>query len=75
LAAVSAAARRGDGPACRQLAARARALGKESDRNRRCLVAAGAARALSSAFAQLVDRRPPAALTAAGALEEILAAL
>jgi len=72
---VSAAARRGDGPACRQLAARARALGKESDRNRRCLVAAGAARALSSAFAQLVDRRPPAALTAAGALEEILAAL
>jgi len=63
------------GSACRQLAARARALGKESDRNRRCLVAAGAARALSSAFAQLVDRRPPAALTAAGALEEILAAL
>ena len=75
LAAVSAAARRGDGPACRQLAARARALGKESDRNRRCLVAGGAARALSSAFVQLVDRPATAALTAAGALEEILAAL
>ncbi|KAG2653876.1 U-box domain-containing protein 21-like [Panicum virgatum] len=75
LAAVSAAARRGDGPACRQLAARARALGKESDRNRRCLVAGAAARALSSAFAQLVDRRAWAALTATGALEEILAAL
>ncbi|WVZ73751.1 hypothetical protein U9M48_022028 [Paspalum notatum var. saurae] len=76
LAAVSAAARRGDGPACRQLAARARALGKESDRNRRCLAAAGAARALSSAFAQLVDFRT--ALTASGASateEEILAAL
>ncbi|RLN07995.1 U-box domain-containing protein 21-like [Panicum miliaceum] len=75
LVAVSAAARRGDGPACRQLPARARALGKESDRNRRCLVAGGAARALSSAFVQLVDRRALAALTATGALEEILAAL
>jgi len=63
------------GSACRQLAARARAQGKESDRNRRCLVAGGAARALSSAFVQLVDRPATAALTAAGALEEILAAL
>ncbi|CAO2047571.1 unnamed protein product [Urochloa humidicola] len=75
LAAVSAAARRGDGPACRQLVAKARALGKESDRNRRCLAAAGAARALSSAFGQLVDRPAPTALTATRALEEILAAL
>ncbi|RLM79446.1 U-box domain-containing protein 21-like [Panicum miliaceum] len=75
LAAVSAAARRGDGLACRQLAARARALGKESERNRRCLVAGGAAWALSSAFVQLVDRRAVTALTATGALEEILAAL
>ncbi|PAN08081.1 hypothetical protein PAHAL_1G385900 [Panicum hallii] len=75
LAAVSAAARRGDGQACRQLAARARALGKESERNRRCLVAGGAARALSSAFVQLVDRRAVTALTTTGALEEILAAL
>ncbi|PUZ77519.1 hypothetical protein GQ55_1G378400 [Panicum hallii var. hallii] len=75
LAAVSAVTRRGDGPACRQLAARARALGKESERNRRCLVAGGAARALSSAFVQLVDRRAVTALTATGALEEILAAL
>ncbi|KAJ1280954.1 hypothetical protein BS78_04G271600 [Paspalum vaginatum] len=73
LAAVSAAARRGDGPECRQLAARARALGKESDRNRRCLAAAGAARALSLALSQLVDRT---ALTQPGAPEEeILAAL
>ncbi|CAN6246182.1 unnamed protein product [Urochloa humidicola] len=72
LAAVSAAARRGDGPACRQLVARARALGKESDRNRRCLAAAGAARALSSAFVQLVDQP---SLAATGALEEIMAAL
>ncbi|CAL4885279.1 unnamed protein product [Urochloa decumbens] len=75
LAAVPAAARRGDGSACRQLAARARALGKESERNRRCLAAAGAARALSSAFGQHVDRLALTALTATGALEEILAAL
>ncbi|CAD6249564.1 unnamed protein product [Miscanthus lutarioriparius] len=77
LAAVSAAARRGDAPACRQLAARARALGKESDRNRRCLAAGGAARALSSAFSQLVDQPSLASsLTAScGALDEILAAL
>jgi hypothetical protein len=52
--------------------ARARALGKESERNRRCLAAAGATRSLSEAFSQLVDRP---ALTATGALEEILAAL
>ncbi|TKW41487.1 hypothetical protein SEVIR_1G319600v4 [Setaria viridis] len=72
LAAVNVAAGRGDGLACRQLAARARAVGKESERNRRCLAAAGAARALSSAFSQLVDRP---ALTTTGALEEVLAAL
>ncbi|KAF8729518.1 hypothetical protein HU200_017457 [Digitaria exilis] len=76
LAAVvsSAAATRGDAAACRKMAAKARALGKESERNRRCLVAAGAARALSSAFSHLaaVDRTATA-LTAA--MEEILAAL
>ncbi|KAL6912164.1 hypothetical protein ACP4OV_000969 [Aristida adscensionis] len=79
LAAALDAAARGDGPACRRLAARARALGKESERNRRCLAAAGAARELSSAFGQLVDRRPgaaaAAALSSSGELEEILAAL
>jgi hypothetical protein len=77
LAAVSAAARRRDAPACCQLAARARALGKESDRNRRCLAAAGAARALSSAFSQHVDHPALASslTTSGGALDEILAAL
>ncbi|KAK3155221.1 hypothetical protein QOZ80_2BG0200460 [Eleusine coracana subsp. coracana] len=73
LAAVVDAADRGDGPTCRRLAAKARALGKESERNRRCLASAGAAQTLASAFSQL-------ALTASssgggGALEEILAAL
>jgi hypothetical protein len=63
--------------ACGQLAARARALGKESEGNRRCLAAAGVARALSSAFAELVDQSTAlTVLTASrGALAEILAAL
>uniref|UniRef100_A0ACD5YRI1 Uncharacterized protein n=1 Tax=Avena sativa TaxID=4498 RepID=A0ACD5YRI1_AVESA len=71
LGAVSAAARRGDGPRCRELVARARALGKESERNRRCFTSAGAARALSSAFCHLASER----VVPATALEEILAAL
>ncbi|XP_062220232.1 U-box domain-containing protein 20-like [Phragmites australis] len=75
LAAVSAAARRGDGLACQQPAARARALAKESERNRRCFSAAGAARALSSAFSHLVEQPAGTALTTSGALEEILTSL
>ncbi|KAK3132091.1 hypothetical protein QOZ80_6AG0515620 [Eleusine coracana subsp. coracana] len=66
---VSRAARRGDSAACGAAAARARALGKESERNRRCLAAAGAARALAAAFARLAGEGHA---TASG---EILAAL
>ncbi|KAK3128861.1 hypothetical protein QOZ80_6BG0467360 [Eleusine coracana subsp. coracana] len=64
---VSRAARRGDAAACGAAAARTRALGKESDRNRRCLAAAGAARALAAALARIA--------TAPAASGEILAAL
>ncbi|KAL6606961.1 hypothetical protein ACP70R_042614 [Stipagrostis hirtigluma subsp. patula] len=71
VAEVSAAARRGDAAACGAAAARARALGKESDRDRRCLAAAGAARALSSAFRRLAGGHGDGAT----ALGEILAAL
>uniref|UniRef100_A0ACD5Z586 Uncharacterized protein n=1 Tax=Avena sativa TaxID=4498 RepID=A0ACD5Z586_AVESA len=71
LAAVSTAARRADGPRCRELVARARALWKESERNRRCFTSAAAARALSSAFCHLASER----VVPATALEEILAAL
>jgi hypothetical protein len=62
---------------CGQLPAWARALGKESERNRRCLAAAGASRALSSAFAQIVDHstRLTALTASGGTLAEILAAL
>ncbi|XP_006647860.3 U-box domain-containing protein 21-like [Oryza brachyantha] len=70
--AVAAAARRGDGVACGKMVARARALGKESERNRRCFAAAGAARALAFAFSRLVAASDQAETRA---LEEILAAL
>uniref|UniRef100_A0ACD6ANN5 Uncharacterized protein n=1 Tax=Avena sativa TaxID=4498 RepID=A0ACD6ANN5_AVESA len=76
LAAVSAAARRGDAAKCGEVAAKARALGKESDRNRRCLLAAGAAHKLSSAFRDLAGEPVEGAGAAvSGALGKILAAL
>ncbi|CAO1947449.1 unnamed protein product [Urochloa humidicola] len=76
VAAVSRAAARGDAAACGAAAARARALGKESDRNRRCLAAAGAARALAAAFARFAGERVDGAAGAvSAALGEVLAAL
>ncbi|CAN6178583.1 unnamed protein product [Urochloa humidicola] len=76
VAAVSRAAARGDAAACGAAAARARALGKESDRNRRCLAAAGAARALAAAFARFAGERVEGAAGAvSAALGEVLAAL
>ena len=76
VAAVSRAAGRGDVAACGAASARARALAKESDRNRRCLAAAGAARALAAAFGRLAGERVEGAGAAAegAALGEILAA-
>lgn len=70
---LSAAARRGDAAACGEIAARARALGKESDRNRRCLASAGAARKLSSAFGRLAAAGGEP--VEGGALGKVLAAL
>lgn len=75
VAGVSAAARRGDAAACGAAAATARALGRESERNRRCLAGAGAAHALSSAFGLLAGEEPVVEGAVAGALGEILAAL
>ena len=74
VAAVSRAAGRGDVAACGAASARARALAKESDRNRRCVAAAGAARALAAAFGRLAGERVEGAGAASGALGEILAA-
>ncbi|XP_062228604.1 U-box domain-containing protein 21-like [Phragmites australis] len=75
VAAVSAAARRGDVAGCGVAAARARALGKESDRNRRFIQAAGAARVLSAAFGSLAGESVEGASALSGAMREILAAL
>ncbi|KAL6861333.1 hypothetical protein ACP4OV_017033 [Aristida adscensionis] len=75
VAEVAAAARRGDAAACGAAAAAARALGKESDRDRRCLAAAGAARALSAAFRRLAAAGGDRADGVAAALGEILAAM
>lgn len=75
VASVSAAARRGDVAACGAAAARARALGKESDRNRRCLASAGAARALAAAFARLAGERVEGPGAVSCALGDVLAAL
>ncbi|CAL5047093.1 unnamed protein product [Urochloa decumbens] len=77
VAAVSRAAARGDAAACVAAAARARALGKESDRNRRCLAAAGAARALAAAFARFAGERVDGSAGGAvpAALGEVLAAM
>ncbi|WVZ81745.1 hypothetical protein U9M48_029087 [Paspalum notatum var. saurae] len=69
VAEVSHAAARGDAKACAAAAAVARALGRESDRDRRCLAAAGAASALAAAFARL------AGSNSAAAQGEVLAAL
>ncbi|CAN6201921.1 unnamed protein product [Urochloa humidicola] len=77
VAAVSRAAARGDAAACAAAAARARALGKESDRNRRCLAAAGAARALAAAFGRFAGERVDgsgAGGAVSAALGEVLAA-
>ncbi|KAL6970045.1 hypothetical protein U1Q18_029752 [Sarracenia purpurea var. burkii] len=47
---VVAARRRGDGGGCLELVAKIKGLAKESERNRRCIVANGAGSALSAAF-------------------------
>ncbi|KAG6480062.1 U-box domain-containing protein 20-like [Zingiber officinale] len=50
LSELAACARRRDAGRCEQLAARVRALARESERNRRCLASNGAGRVLAAAF-------------------------
>ncbi|KAK9277102.1 hypothetical protein L1049_006641 [Liquidambar formosana] len=50
LSKITIACRREDRVGCRQLVAEVKALGKESDRNRRCIVANGTGCVLSTAF-------------------------
>ncbi|KAM5566948.1 U-box domain-containing protein 21-like [Rosa sericea] len=73
LSRITSSAEKKDGAGCRELVQKVKALTKESERNKRCIVANGAASALSAAFG---------ALSTAGSfhendgvLEEILSAL
>ncbi|MQM22456.1 hypothetical protein Taro_055508 [Colocasia esculenta] len=73
LSEVAAAARRGDGARCREVVSRIRTLGKESERNRRCVASNGAAAVLSAAFGAFA--RDSNGARSADAKEEILAAV
>lgn len=74
LSQVSLASRRGDSYRCGNLATRLKEIAKESERDRRCILAAGAARTLSCAFSQLAGESSESS-KALGDLERILAAL
>ena len=69
--------RREDEGACRELVAKMKSKGKESDRNKRCLVANGAAAVLSAAFEAFSSRSSASASfdKYVLVLEDILAAL
>ncbi|KAJ3677449.1 hypothetical protein LUZ60_003173 [Juncus effusus] len=64
---------RGDGVRCAELATKLRALGKESERNRRCVVSCGASCVLSSVLRDLSGEGIEGSNL--GVLEEILSAL
>ncbi|RZS16842.1 hypothetical protein BHM03_00048903 [Ensete ventricosum] len=65
--------RRGDTARCQELVGKIKALGKESERNRRCIGSAGAGRVLSACFSELAAESFER--SRAGAAEEILSAL
>ncbi|RWW51801.1 hypothetical protein BHE74_00041818 [Ensete ventricosum] len=65
--------RRGDTARCQELVGKIKALGKESERNRRCIGSAGAGRVLSACFSELAAESFER--SRAGAVEEILSAL
>jgi U-box domain len=74
LSQISLASRRGDSHWCGNLAMKLKEIGKESERDRKCIAAAGAARILSAAFSQLASEHFESS-KALRDLEKILAAL
>lgn len=74
LSQVSLASRRGDSYRCGNLAMKLKEIGKESERDKRCLAAAGAARTLLGAFSQLAGESSESS-KALGDLEKILSSL
>ncbi|XP_065015697.1 U-box domain-containing protein 21-like [Musa acuminata AAA Group] len=73
LSEISVACRRGDNARCRELARMIKALGRESERNRRCIISGGAGRVLSNCFSELAAESLEN--PRAGVMDEILAAL
>nr|CAD1826759.1 unnamed protein product [Ananas comosus var. bracteatus] len=70
---IAVSGRRGDGPRCGELAGKLKGLGKESERNRRCIASGGAARVLSASLSQLARESIDASRSAV--FQEILSAL
>ncbi|XP_020091288.1 U-box domain-containing protein 21-like [Ananas comosus] len=70
---IAVSGRRGDGPRCGELAGKLKGLGKESERNRRCIASGGAARVLSASLSQLAGESIDASRSAV--FQEILSAL
>jgi hypothetical protein len=73
LSKITTASKRGDQAGCRELAAKIKALGKESDRNKRCIAANRAGGVLSAAFESF--SRSASFDTNGAVLEEILSGL
>lgn len=73
LSEIAFAGRCGDRARCQELVGKIKALGKESERNRRCIGSAGAGRVLAACFSELATESFERSRI--GALEEILSAL
>ncbi|XP_073007750.1 U-box domain-containing protein 21-like [Typha latifolia] len=73
LSGISSSSRRGDGAGCVALTSKVKSLGKESERNRRCITSGGAGRVLAASFRDLGGESIENSRD--GALEEILSAL
>lgn len=71
---ISSSIREGDHRLCRELVAKIKALGRESERNRLCIASCGSGRILSNSFRELARGRSTVNSTA-GVMEEILSAL
>ncbi|XP_008812599.1 U-box domain-containing protein 21-like [Phoenix dactylifera] len=74
LSEIASSSRHGDPRRCCELAAKITALGRESERNRLCIVSCGSGRILSNSFRELA-RGSAAVNSTTGVMEEILSAL
>ncbi|XP_008780992.3 U-box domain-containing protein 21-like [Phoenix dactylifera] len=73
LSEIASASARGDHVRCQELVAKIKALGRESERNRRCIISGGAVHILSASFSELAAGSFDSSTS--GVLEELLSAL